>query len=126
MSLPPPGTAAPVIPTVECEACGQTIDLRAPTCPRCGFPRASLASVLAQPIGAKSPRSAMWLSLGWPGAGHLYAGDTERGAILMVVALVASGLAAVLAGPVLSLVVWLGLALYTAIESGRITESRGR
>ena len=35
-------------------------------------------------------------------------------------------IAAVLAGPVLSLVVWLGLALYTAIESGRITESRGR
>lgn len=126
MSQPPPGASVPVIPTVECEACGQPVELRAAACPRCGFPRASLASVLAQPSGGKSPRSAMWLSVFWPGAGHLYAGDTERGAIFAGVALVAGGLATVIAGPALALLVWLGLALYTAIESGRITESRGR
>ena len=116
----PRGSVAPVVPTVECEACGLPVELRAAACPRCGFLRASLASVLAQPSGGKSPRSAMWLSLGWPGAGHLYAGDTERGAIFGGVALVAGGLATVIAGPVLALVVWLGLALYTAIDSGRL------
>ena len=126
MSQPPPGSFAPVVPTVQCEACGLAVALSAASCPRCGFPRASLGSVLSQPRGDKSPRSAMWLSVGWPGAGHLYAGDKERGLIFGGVALVASGLATVIGGPVLALVVWLGLALYTAIDSGRITESRGR
>jgi hypothetical protein len=69
----------------------------------------------------------MWLSLAWPGAGHLYAGETERGAILAGVSLVAFVIAGAIAGPLLTLVVWLGLALYTAIESGRaISESRAR
>jgi len=127
VSQPPPGASVPVVPTVACEACGQQVELRAATCPRCGFPRDGLAMMsLAQPIRGKSPRSAMWLSLAWPGGGHYYAGDREKALIYSGVA-VACGLLSFVVGPVLALVVWLGLALHTAIDSGRLVSgSRGR
>jgi hypothetical protein len=64
----------------------------------------------------KSARSAMWLSLTWPGSGHLYAGITEKGAILCGISVVLFALSLTLIGPVLGLVLWLGLALYTAID----------
>jgi ribosomal protein L37E len=119
MSQPPPGAPVADIPAVACEACGRAFDLRATACPTCGFPRAGLRRELGGPSGGKSPRTAMWLSLGWPGAGHLYVRDTERGAIFCAVSLIASGIAVAIAGPALGLLVWLGLSLYTAIESGR-------
>src|SRR3954468_16810211 len=84
-SVPPPSAppAAHAIPTDTCEACGQAVDFRAKACPRCGFPRGTGLSSLGGPVTkAKSTRSAMWLSLTWPGDGHVYAGITEKGAIL--------------------------------------------
>jgi hypothetical protein len=71
---------------------------------------------LGIPAKAKSPRNAMWLSLSWPGAGHVYAGVTEKGAILCGISLVLFALSLTLIGPVLGLVLWLGLSLYTAID----------
>jgi ribosomal protein L37E len=117
-SVPPPSAspAAHAIPTDTCEACGQAVDFRASACPRCGFPRGSGLPSLAGPAKAKNPRSAMWLSLTWPGAGHVYAGIAEKGAILCGVSAVLFALSLTLIGPVLGLVLWLGLSLYTAID----------
>jgi ribosomal protein L37E len=117
-SIPPPSAppAAHAIPTDTCEACGQAVDFRAKACPRCGFPRGTGLPWLAGPAKAKSPRSAMWLSLTWPGAGHVYAGIAEKGAILCGVSAVLFALSLTLIGPVLGLVLWLGLSLYTAID----------
>ncbi len=118
-SVPPPSAppAAHAIPTDTCEACGQAVDFRASACPRCAFPRGmgGLPS-LGSPAKAKSPRSAMWLSLTWPGSGHVYAGITEKGAILCGISAVLFALSLTLIGPVLGLVLWLGLSLYTAID----------
>jgi hypothetical protein len=59
----------------------------------------------------------MWLSLRWPGAGHLYAGiATEKGTILCVVAAVLFALSLTVVGPVLGLVAWLALSLYAALD----------
>jgi ribosomal protein L37E len=118
-SVPPPSAppAAHAIPTDTCEACGQAVDFRAASCPRCGFPRGGgLRSLGGATKPAKSPRSAMWLSLTWPGSGHLYAGISEKGAILCGVSVVLFALSLTLIGPVLGLVLWLGLALYTALD----------
>ena len=52
----------------------------------------------------------------WPGAGHVYAGITEKGAILCGISAVLFALSLTLIGPVLGLVLWLGLSLYTAID----------
>jgi hypothetical protein len=112
---------------VACEACGQAFDFRSPACPRCGFPPASAAPMVAPSRPAKNPRTAMWLSLCWPGAGHLYARDTERAAIFLAASAVLT-LASVtfLSVPVV-FVLWLGVALYAAIDSGRAASgSRGR
>jgi hypothetical protein len=118
-SVPPPSAppAAHAIPTDTCEACGQAVDFRASACPRCGFPRgfAGLPAV-GGAVKAKSPRTAMWLSLSWPGAGHVYAGVAEKGVIFCVVAAVLFALSLSLIGPVLGLLLWLGLSLYTAID----------
>ena len=117
-SVPPPSAppAAHAIPTDTCEACGQAVDFRASACPRCAFPRGMGLPSLGIPAKAKSPRSAMWLSLSWPGAGHVYAGINEKGAILCGVAVVLFALSLTLIGPVLGLVLWLGLSLYAAID----------
>ncbi len=118
-SVPPPSAppAAHAIPTDTCEACGQAVDFRASACPRCGFPRGTGLSSLGGPVAkAKSPRNAMWLSLTWPGSGHVYAGITEKGAILCGISAVLFALSLTLIGPVLGLVLWLGLSLYTAID----------
>jgi hypothetical protein len=115
---------APPVAGTPCEACGETFDLRAPSCPRCGFPRAGAAAQVARPASKKSPREAMWLSLVWPGGGHLYAGDPDKCAILTSAALVCLLLSAAVIGPVLGLLVWLGLALYGAIDSGRAVDAR--
>ena len=117
-SVPPPSAspAAHAIPTDTCGACGQAVDFRATSCPRCGFPRGSGLPSLAGAAKAKSPRNAMWLSLTWPGAGHVYAGITEKGAILCGVSAVLFVLSLTLIGPVLGLVLWLGLSLYTALD----------
>ena len=117
-SVPPPSAppAAHAIPTDTCEACGQAVDFRASACPRCAFPRGMGLPSLGGATKAKSPRSAMWLSLTWPGSGHVYAGITEKGAILCGVSTVLFALSLTLIGPVLGLVLWLGLALYTAID----------
>jgi ribosomal protein L37E len=117
-SVPPPSAppAAHAIPTDTCEACGQAVDFRAEACPRCGFPRGTGLPSLGAPAKAKSPRGAMWLSLTWPGAGHVYAGIVEKGAILCGVSTVLFALSLTLIGPVLGLVLWLGLSLYSAID----------
>ena len=125
-SYAPPGSGAPaaIVPTASCDACGQVFDLRGPSCPRCGFQRVGASPRLGQSAGSKSPRTAMWLSLGWPGAGHFYAGDTEKAAILSTVSAVGLVLSATVIGPVLALLLWLGLALYTAIDAGRAVDAR--
>jgi hypothetical protein len=118
-SVPPPSAppAAHAIPTDTCEACGQAVDFRASACPRCAFPRGMGLPSLGTPAAkAKSPRNAMWLSLTWPGSGHVYAGITEKGAILCGISAVLFALSLTLIGPVLGLVLWLGLSLYTAID----------
>jgi ribosomal protein L37E len=117
-SVPPPSAppAAHAIPTDTCQACGQAVDFRASACPRCGFPRGLALPKLGGGAKAKSPRTAMWLSLSWPGAGHVYAGIAEKGTILCVVAAVLFALSLTLIGPVLGLVAWLGLSLYTALD----------
>jgi hypothetical protein len=58
----------------------------------------------------------MWLSLGWPGAGHVYAGDAEKGVIFCVASAVLFALSLTAIGPVIALVAWLALSLYTAID----------
>ena len=120
-SIAPPGS---VVPTAPCEACGQAFDLRAASCPRCAFQRAGRSAELGPPAGAKNPRSAMWLSLAWPGAGHLYAGDAEKGAIFSGASALGFLLSAIVIGPALGVLVWLGLALYTAIDAGRAVDAR--
>jgi hypothetical protein len=117
-SVPPPSAppAAHAIPTDTCDACGQAVDFRAASCPRCGFPRGGGPRSLGAAGKAKGPRTAMWLSLTWPGAGHVYAGITEKGAILCGISAVLFALSLTLIGPVLGLVLWLGLALYTALD----------
>ena len=117
-SVPPPSAppAAHAIPTDTCEACGQAVDFRASACPRCAFPRGMGLPSLGSATKAKSPRTAMWLSLSWPGSGHVYAGITEKGAILCGISAVLFALSLTLIGPVLGLVLWLGLSLYTAID----------
>jgi hypothetical protein len=114
------------VPAAPCEACGQEFDLRAAACPRCGFPRAAAPNPFKQ-RSKKSPREAMWASLFWPGGGHFYAGDKDTGAILSVVSIVIIALSALLLGPTIGLVLWLGAALYAAIGSGRlVSESLDR
>jgi ribosomal protein L37E len=117
-SVPPPSAppTAHAIPTDTCEACGQAVDFRASSCPRCGFPRGMGLPSLGSATKAKSPRGAMWLSLTWPGSGHVYAGITEKGAILCGISAVLFALSLTLIGPVLGLLLWLGLSLYTAID----------
>jgi hypothetical protein len=118
-SVPPPSArpAAHAIPTDTCEACGQAVDFRASACPRCAFPRGGMSlPALGSAAKAKSARSAMWLSLTWPGSGHVYGGITEKGAILCGISAVLFALSLTLIGPVLGLVLWLGLALYAAID----------
>ncbi len=115
---------APPISGTPCEACGHAFDVRASSCPRCGFPRAGGGFDELRRAGAKSPREAMWASLLWPGGGHLYAGDANKCAQLTAASLVCLLLAATLIGPVLGLLVWLGLALYAAIDSGRAVDAR--
>jgi TM2 domain-containing membrane protein YozV len=66
----------------------------------------------------------MWLSLSWPGAGHFYAGDTEKGTIFSVASAVCFLLSATVVGPALGSLLWLGVALYTAIDSGRAVDAR--
>ena len=69
----------------------------------------------------------MWLSLTWPGAGHVYAGITEKGAILCGVSVVLFALSLTLIGPALGLVLWLGLSLYAALDiSATLTASGSR
>jgi hypothetical protein len=106
------------MPTHACEACGQVVELRAALCPRCGFPQGG-GPKLAGSAGGKSPRKAMWLSLAWPGAGHFYAGDTEKALIFGGAAAVLTVLSLTVLGLVVGMVAWLGLALYAAIDSGR-------
>ena len=117
-SVPPPSAppAARAIPTDICEACGQAVDFRASACPCCAFPRDVSPPSLGSATNAKSARSAMWLSLTWPGSGHVYAGITEKGAILCGISAVLFALSLTLIGPVLGLLLWLGLSLYTAID----------
>jgi hypothetical protein len=117
-SVPPPSAspAAHAIPTDTCDACGQAVDFRATSCPRCGFARGTGLPSLAGTAKPKSPRNAMWLSLTWPGAGHVYAGITEKGAMLCGVSAVLFVLSLTVIGPVLGLVLWLGLSLYTALD----------
>jgi hypothetical protein len=117
-SVPPPSAppAAHAIPTDTCQACGQAVDFRASACPRCAFPRGMGLPSLGSATKAKSPRSAMWLSLTWPGSGHVYAGITEKGAILCGISAVLFALSLTLIGPVLGLLLWLGLSLYSAID----------
>lgn len=124
-SIAPPTAAAPTtpVPTAPCEACGQVFDLRAAGCPRCAFQRTGMLPALGPRIGAKKPRTAMWLSLGWPGGGHFYAGDTEKGAIFSAASVVCFLLSATIVGPVLGLLLWLGVALYTAIDSSRAVDA---
>jgi ribosomal protein L37E len=130
VSQPPPSTAppAPQVPTAPCSACGHAFDLRAEACTRCGFPRPKRGP--GSPIkqqSTKTPRSAMWLSLFWPGGGHFYAGDPNTGAVLTVIAIVILALSTVLLGPEIGLVLWCGLALRAAIGSGRlVSESLDR
>jgi hypothetical protein len=66
----------------------------------------------------------MWLSLVWPGAGHLYAGDLEKGAVLSGAMLVLLLLAATVIGATLGLLAWLAAALYAGIDSGRAVDAR--
>ena len=108
-----------MVSQAPCDACGEPFALRAESCPRCGFPRNALVPRLSGPTGAKSPRSAMWLSLLWPGAGHFYAGNSERGLLFGGIAL-AGALLSFALGPVLPMLMWLGLSLYTAIDAGRL------
>jgi hypothetical protein len=61
----------------------------------------------------------MWLSLAWPGAGHLYGGDSEKGLILVVAGAVLTVLSLTVLGLAIGMIAWLGLALYAAIDSGR-------
>jgi hypothetical protein len=125
----PPTAPAPNVPSAPCDACGQALDLRATACPRCGFPRAGGDDNPFRPraSSSKTPRSAMWLSLLWPGAGHVYAGDPNTGAVLTAISVAIIGLSAVLIGPALGLLLWLPLALYAAIGSGRlVSESLDR
>jgi TM2 domain-containing membrane protein YozV len=125
-SIAPPTSAVPTasMPTAPCEACGQVFDLRGASCPKCAFQRAGMSSTLGPRIGGKKPRTAMWLSLGWPGAGHFYAGDAEKGAIFSAAAVVCLLLSATIVGPVLGMLLWLGVALHTAIDSGRVVDAR--
>lgn len=102
-----------------CEACGHAFDMLATNCPRCAFPRGGASPELALRAGGKSARTAWWLSLGWPGAGHLYARDTEKGAIFCGVAALICLLSATVIGPTLGVIVWLALSLYTALDAGR-------
>ena len=123
-SFAPPGAPAARVPTAPCDACGQVFDLRGAGCPKCGFQRAGASPRLGRPAGSKSPRTAMWLSLGWPGAGHFYAGDSEKAAIFGAVSAVGLVLSATVIGPALGVLLWLGLALYTAIDAGRAVDAR--
>jgi hypothetical protein len=106
------------MPTHACEACGQVVELRAALCPRCGFPQGG-GPKLGRSAGGKSPRRAMWFSLAWPGAGHLYAGDSEKALIFGGAAAVLCVLSVTVIGAVVGMLAWLGLALNTAIDSGR-------
>jgi TM2 domain-containing membrane protein YozV len=120
-SVPPPSAppAVHAVPTDTCEACGQAVDFRAHSCPRCDFPLRPGASHGGPVRSSKKPRTAMWLSLGWPGAGHFYAGDSEKGLIFSGASVVVTVLSFTVLGAVLGMLIWLGLALYTAIDSNR-------
>ena len=108
------------MPTHPCEACGQAVEFRAALCPRCAFPQGDTPTLGRSAGGkGKSSRNAMWLSLAWPGAGHFYAGDTEKALIFAGAAAVLCVLSVTLIGAVVGMLAWLGLALYTAIDSGR-------
>jgi hypothetical protein len=61
----------------------------------------------------------MWLSLAWPGAGHLYAGDSEKAVVFAVASAVLTVVSLTVLPLVVGMVAWLGLALYTAIDAGR-------
>jgi hypothetical protein len=124
-SVPPPPAAPPsapsaAVPAAACEACGHAFDVIATICPRCGFPRGGAKPVPT--IGGRSARKAWWLSLAWPGAGHLYARDTQTGAIFCGVSALICVLSATIIGPTLGVIVW--LALYTALDAGRSLEIR--
>jgi hypothetical protein len=134
VSVPPPSALPPSAPpqahaveTVACEACDQPYDFRSPACPRCGFPQASALPRLAFSGPTRNPRTAMWLSLCWPGAGHLYARDTERAAIFLAISAVLTLASVTFLSVAVVFVLWLGVALYAAIDSGKAASgSRGR
>ncbi len=97
------------------------VDFRATACPRCGFPRGNALPFVAGSVAAKkkSPRTAMWITLSWPGAGHLYAGIHRTGTILCLLSVVLFALSLTLIGPEVGLVAWLTLSLYAAMDVGK-------
>ena len=107
------------MPTHACHACDHAVEFRASVCPRCGFPQGGGSKPGRSRAGGKSPRKAMWLSLAWPGAGHFYAGDSEKALIFAGAAAVLCVLSVIVIGAVVGMLAWLGLALYTAIDSSR-------
>jgi hypothetical protein len=101
------------------------VDFRATACPRCGFVMrgTALPAVAGSRTAKKSPRTAMWITLSWPGAGHLYAGIHRTGTILCFASVVLFALSLTLIGPLVGLVAWLTLSLYAAIDVGKTLTS---
>jgi TM2 domain-containing membrane protein YozV len=117
-----------------CSACGANNDATAKFCRACG---AALGSVpeppppseqgtmrerrppatRSNPTG-KNPVLAAVLSAVIPGVGQFYNGDMKKGAVMLIVA--------VLLGPPTAGVVWLGMAIWSAIDAYQVANGTGK
>ncbi|WP_226011787.1 hypothetical protein [Halomicrobium salinisoli] len=111
--------------SATCRDCGKRISDRTERCPACGVRRrAPPESSLFDPVGSNAPLAAGLLSAAFPGLGHLYLRDLERGTglalagVLVVAALFVAGVPPVFAMPV-ALVLWAAAAYDAYARAGR-------
>jgi TM2 domain-containing membrane protein YozV len=109
-----PSVATAVKPAVGertfCRACGLPLDSRAMLCPGCGVATGNVVNAgvaaAALAMNAKSPGTAIVLSMLWAGAGQIYCGRAGRGIAFMAAGFVSALLILAVIGLVLLPIVW--------------------
>ena len=117
-STAPTGNLAPTrAPATYCRACAAPIDPRATMCTRCGVPQASTSQIGHAGLSRKEPGLAVLFSFLWPGAGNLYVNDVTTGIVAISIGIVNFLLSFTIIWLVIGIPVWLGLFIWTAIDS---------
>jgi TM2 domain-containing membrane protein YozV len=110
--------------TVYCRECGAEIRREAEICPECGVrqrPPPSSPAVEAA-FDGRNPLVAAILSAVFPGLGHVYAREIERGIVVAVAFLLAGASLFFVVGIVLVPAIW----LYAIYDAAKAAQRRDR